>query len=503
MTQISQRLLLLLVIFISCYVGLAQPRTRVPTEQNENETVLSLILAAQALEPELAVDVILKLAKGNRIKDPSRKKQLLVDSFYTAHTSKEKTRRKAIPFNGEVLTDQATFVSNASRFGFDTFSLQTRIIREIIKFDRKLAYEMSVQSAANRELKISTCDDRLVYDPSDWYSLAEEVSRSAFDEKDILENKRSVFLTSYIEGMTSPSEVGSASRMLNDIDLHPDELSHLASVFSKALTAVKGDDMSFSYFMNFENASVDLARFSNKLHFNPPVFEEYRNAVRKYLTSNLSRKRCDRNVYFEHSRSVQYERNDGSGETENLPRYIADLNQNVFKESPILLDEVKPESLVTSNTSNSSPNSERIREFQIKLNRLRFWKEELPTTAEQKQEHEWHQEFSKTLESIAELKARNFETEMETFHQKCLFYRLMFREALDPKLKASSVRSYLNLLNDTTPRKNSVAEWFLEFDSVRNEVNGSEFKQMLIASPNNAIRVYMELERVTNNKPAL
>lgn len=471
------------------------------SSSEESQDVRNLILSSIALEPELTADVFLKLVAGDKIKS-KKKKQLLQDAFYLSYRAKYDVRRKLVPAGAQVLTNQTTFVSNAHAYGLDTVSLQTRAINELSKFNPKFASELIMQVSPKLPLRPLTCGDELIYSVSDFYAAVAGIARSGFSQKEIIEGKRVVFLLPYLDNMISPTQTSPISRMLSQLDLRREEMNNLAPVFNRALRKIKGDDRSFSYSMNVEYSLNDLAAYSRKLHYNHAAYDEFLSSLREYIVFNLSGARCESNLTYELSQKKTKSLDPGLPENAYLPKYVRDLNAAFYNASPISAEEIEAATTERFSASTKSDTGARIVGFRSKLEALRFDEQEIPSSVEKKQEYQWQQEFLKLLDFIAEMKSKDSENEMETFHLKCLFYRLMLRETPEMDLRRRVVKNYVALLNESIPRKTSVSEWFLEFDSLRNEISDvnekdrPELEAVLEASNNNAIAVYLELQRI-------
>lgn len=472
---------------------------QIPTE------ILHIIHYARLLQSELTADIFLKLAASNKIDDREFKTELLKEAFFLANGSKEKVRRKIIPKSRRVLTNRTTFIDRAQKFGFNRLSLQTRIVSEIGKIDPQLSNEMFGHITIDDLYAPLTCDDDLTYDPSDLYAGVVEISRRIFNEQDIAENRRLLFLSPYIDKFTSHSQVIPALRILEQLDLQKDERSYLVSVYSRSLRRIRKEDASFSHTINYENAPSELARFSYRLHGNEAVYDEFINALRHYIVSNLSGPRCEYNIALETS---DQRNRGGTNETlapvdkEILPVYIESLNKSIFIEKPISADEIKPESTIRNDSSfGITANNEFDRMYSEKLGKLFHWKDDLPTTDEQKQSYEWQDEFSKTLNAIAEINPTSSIDEMETFHRKCILYRSLFRIAPNVKVRSQVISNYATLLRDSSVRRESISEWFLEFDDLKQEIartdkGKEELFAVLRRSDIDAVNLYLNLEEL-------
>jgi hypothetical protein len=472
--------------------------------------ILNIIQYARPLQPELTADIFLKLATLNKIDDRELTTELLKEAFFLANGSKEKVRRKIIYKSRRILTNRTTFIDRAQKFGFNRLSLQTRIVNEIAKIDPQLSNELFSHITVDDLYAPLTCSDDLAYDPSDLYAGMAEISRRMFSEQDVAENKRLLFLTRFIDKFGSHSQVLPALRMLEQLDLKKDERSYLVSVYSRSLQSIRQEDVSFSQTVNYENSLSELARFSFRLNGEEATYDEYINALRHYIVSNLSAPRCEYNIALETSdkrNRVAKLENVISDNEEMLPVYFENLNKSIFSEKPVSADETKPKSVIRNDHSSKvEANNAFDRIYSETLGKLSSWEDDLPTTDEQKKSYEWQAEFSKMLNMIAEIKPSSSIDEMETFHRKCILYRSMLRIAPNVKLRSQVISSYAALLRDGSIRRESISEWFLEFDDLKQEIAGTqEDKVELFASLRrsniDAVNLYLDLEELMTRPP--
>lgn len=464
------------------------------TQSYISPKVETTILTARSLEPELTIDIFLKLIERGEIKSKTIKRQLLEEAFYLSFNVKYKVRLKIIPINGEVLTVQPTFVSNAHNYKLNTLSLQTRIVKEILKVDDKRGYDLFNQISRDLPLDPLSCNDYLLYEVDDFYELTTEIAKSSFNSGKIKEGERLIFLTPFVENMKSPSQISPISKMLSNISLTEYEMSNLISVFSKSLGKISNDNRSFSYFMNSQNLFRDIYQLSRKFYDNQESYDELRLASREFLISNLQGIRCE--DFYQKKKPEP---------AETLPFYVAEANKVFFQDAPITFEDIKPQDWEKTDI----PASGLENQFDViknKLEKLRFWEDEKLTGEQIKEGYDWQEEFLNALESVSEIKSLESQNDLEIFHRKCLFFRLLLREASKLKLKEQVIRNYLQLLKDNSIQKNFASEWFLEFDQLRNEIHISasneekeRIRNLLENSNITAVTIYLEVDKTDKN----
>jgi hypothetical protein len=216
------------------------------------------------------------------------------------------------------------------------------------------------------------------------------------------------------------------------------------------------------------------------------------------LFSNLQGTRCEDFYQKKHFETE---------ETKNIPFYVIEANKVFFKDNPITFEDIKPQDWEKSDIPAGDLENQ-FSSIKKKLEKLRFWEDDEKLTSKQiKESYDWQEEFSNILESITEINSSKSQNNLEIFHWKCLFYRVLLRETSNLKLKEQVIRNYLLLLKDNSIQKNFVSEWFLEFDQLRNEIreNVSDEERVrlgnLLENSNiTAIIVYLEIDKLKKTK---
>lgn len=497
--------LVITLILISEAAVFSQQKPKQHQEYVIPVEIQTILLEAGTLQPELTVDIYLRVISSGKIESKSKKKQLLEEIFYLSSNVKEKVQRKIIAFDGQVLTIRPTFVSNAQMNKLDALSLKTRIVSEMFKIDRIRAFELFNEISPDLTLESLSCQDFLLYEISNFYDLVGEVAKNSFTRKQINQGQRIVFLSLYLENITSSSQLLPIVKMLSSIDLTDDEKFNLVSSLNKSIKKVSGDDRSFSYEMNF-GSNRAIYEFSRKLFFSPPLHNEFLKSYRDYLVKNLQGTRCQDNVEYEKKTGKVININEDSAVNVKLPAYVYQANKYLLKDLPISTEETKPDKVETVSFPAEYFTQSKASQIFDKFRQLRDWEDENKTISETKKGAEWQEAFSELLDEIDEWKKSDAEYEIDLFHQKSLIYRLLLKEAPTAAFRETIVRKYLKLLNQKEIQKDFVAEWFLEFNNLRIEIGELGFKEeqkiidALENSNNSAVRLYLDLEKILKSE---
>lgn len=467
----------------------------------------TLLLNSGTLEPELTIDIYLKIIASGKIKNKVKIKQLLEEAFYLSFNIKEKIPGKIMAFEGQVLTIRPTFISNAHKNNLDALTLQTRIVREMLKTDRVRAFELFNEISPNLSLKPLSCQDFLLYEPKSFYELVGKIAEESFLPEQVKQGQRIAFLSPYIENMTSPSQVSPIIKILLSTNLTNDEMLNLGEIFNKSIRKIFGDDRSFSYQMNFDSTGRDIFQLYRKFNFSPALYNELSRSYKDFVQKNLKGKRCQDNINYE-IRTGKTTNNPEKNELEiKLPVYIAEANNILFKDLPIGIEDINSSEIETIEFPTEYFSGGKSKEIFRKIRNLQNWEEENKTPSEIKESQKWQEEFSKTLESVNDLNELDNEDEIDIFHQKSLLLRLLLVEAPNISFKEKILNEYLKLLNNRQIEREFTPEWFLEFDDLKKEIldiKSIEEQEKLLSivknANNSAIRIYLALDKELKSK---
>lgn len=483
---------------------------KIPHQKEENiipHEINKVILEAATLSPEITVDIYLKIIASGKIKNKKAVKKLLEDAFYLTFQVNEKTSKKIISFDGQVLTIRQTFISNSKRNNLDSLSLQTGIVSEMLKIDSVRALELFKEISPNLYLKPLSCQDFLLPDTASFYGLVENISEIAFSNEQIKQGQRITFLASYVENMTSPTQISPIINMLLSIDLTNDEILNLAEVFNKSLKGISGDVRAFSYQMNFETLNRDIFQLYRKLMTNPSLSEELSRSYKQFLQKNLRGKRCRDNLEYETRNGKVISENEQNNTTVKVPLYVAEASKIFNYDLPLQNEDLSPSEIETIDFPTQYFTAGKSKEALKKIRNLQNWEEANKTYSEVREGQKWQEEFSKTLEFVLALKEAEDEESIDVFHQKCLLLRLLLVESPIISFKEKIVNEYLKLLNDKQIERDYTSEWFLQFDDLKQEIlelKNTEEKLKLLNimrnTNNSAISIYLKLEKEINTE---
>ncbi len=201
----------------------------------------------------------------------SNKVDLLEEAFAVAPGAKEPVRVVAIPATPP--DTRAMYRGKAGELKWDTLSLESHIVTDLLTIDRKKAREL-FDHIARPVLDPRPCEDPLVADASAYYEVAGKVAQSGFTSDEKAKEEHVQFLATVLAGARSPNELAPFARALKSVDLTPPQWQLLSSAFTAKLESVGPDYRAFAI------SRADLSEVVP-----PDVFSSYRRA-------QLSAARC-------------------------------------------------------------------------------------------------------------------------------------------------------------------------------------------------------------------
>jgi len=233
--------------------------------------VRPIVDLARAAAPELFAETILQLVESGKIPRREQQSDLLEEAFAVAPGAKEPVRVVAIPATPP--DTRAMYRGKAGELKWDTLSLESHIVTDLLTIDRKKAREL-FDHIARPVLDPRPCEDPLVADASAYYEVAGKVAQSGFTSDEKAKEEHVQFLATVLAGARSPNELAPSARALKSVDLTPPQWQLLSSAFTAKLESIGPDYRAFAI------SRADLSEVVP-----PDVFSSYRRA-------QLSAARC-------------------------------------------------------------------------------------------------------------------------------------------------------------------------------------------------------------------
>jgi hypothetical protein len=224
---------------------------------------------AGAAPPEFAADALLRVVESGKLADRGARRDLVEQAFRLAASAKFPVRMVGLP---GVLTDTASgSLSRAYVLKLDALSLESRAVQDMLRIDPAKARELFGE-ITRPTLAPLTCDDALVYEPSDFYQALSAVVNGTFSQKERGKEEHLNFLLDYLGQTTSPTQLAPLAQAIQSVGGTAAQRQILWARFNGLLESLQPDDRSFSgslpmlTFLGLPEIQVSLEKYRQKSH---------------------------------------------------------------------------------------------------------------------------------------------------------------------------------------------------------------------------------------------
>ena len=360
------------VIFVSAASGQSKKETvtntsgrdnrQPPTKNRKKETPLSrpveiqnLITEAHLAPAEFGIDALIRIAESSKVTDRRWKIEILEEAFRLTADVQQPVRRKAVPLPGIPVDTKSGYLSYAYDLRLDVLSLRCRILEAMLRVDKKRTRELLSDLDPHLRLQPLSCEDSLVYEVSGFYATLAKVVKATFTAEERKQGDYVRFVLPYVEAISSPSQVAPVVRLILGLNVNSIELMELVRSLSLALKKLPGDDRTFSYALQQGDMTSSLYELFKAYTARDLPTNELSESFRAFLTRNLQSIRCDENKNLN---------------SQFLPQFVKVTNDFMFRNSPLSLDDLKPERFATAAAVHpywESPESQRLLSMSKKL----------------------------------------------------------------------------------------------------------------------------------------
>lgn len=476
--------------------------TAAPAPEKEFQRLTDMALAAP---PELAADILLRLVESNAVKGQERKLELLQQAFQLARSARFPL--KIAHYGPSHSTDSDIGVLEASlRANLDALSLRCRVVRQMLRIDRRAALEEFFNQIPLPQVPALGCKDAVGYSFDDYYALVAELANTAFTAKEIRESKPALFVETQVRSIASPFQVEGAAKAIVASKVTDDEFGRLVAAFSSSLKAMNGDARSFSSATYRVNRSVSL--LAEECQRRSVSGYGLVDAYRSYVVRHLSASRCGEDEQFADTRAFFNEtlRRSAFPAAEGIP--------------PIDPDELKPSkteerAAIYEYWRQGQPHSDLL----TGVKRLRFGltKEQQDAVAarglrpdrmasfltiEERKDPQWEIAFRDFLNTLENRKKDFSESESNHFHMVCFTYIPLIDLAPPGDLQQTALKSLIEFLKRSPIERSSPPEWLMEFSRLLSHRDGTPegkagLREEIKRSGDLVMNLYLELERIT------
>jgi hypothetical protein len=199
-------------------------------------------LAASA-PPEFTADALLRMVESGKLADQNARLQLVEQAFQLAASAKFSVRM--VGLQGTTTDTASGSLSQAYSLKLDALSLESRAVRDMLPLDPAKARELFVQMAKPTPAPLS-CDDALVYEPSDFYQALSAVVNGAFTPKEKAKEEHLNLLLESLGQVTSPAQLAPLSSAIESAGVTLAQHQILWARFNGLLESMQPDSRSFA-----------------------------------------------------------------------------------------------------------------------------------------------------------------------------------------------------------------------------------------------------------------
>ncbi len=432
-----------------------------PAASQLPKEIRSLVDAAPIAPPELAADILIRLAVSGRVTDPAWKLELLDRAFHMADAAKYPMAISSAVARARNTDSDAGVRLIALRADLDALSLRSRAVSGTLSLDHKKAIELFRQIPVAR-FPVHTCDDPMTESAGIFFQTLGQLVEQAFTPQERAKGKHLDFAEEYLGGLTSPAQLEPAIRMIAAQKLPPDDIARLAGGLAASIQQLNTDDRAFT-----ATAPVlidELLSFAEELRLDGRSPQGLLASFRAYLVRHLQAARCAEST------------GTGGPLAATFNQALAPL-AGEGAVAPITSDETKPSSVGEAAKVYEFWSKPAARKVMADYKLLRFGTEEQQSlnnakrradsmdsflTPEQRSTPEWQAAAQEFLSRLEEWKQDNDDPPESYFHEVCFMYSGLLDIAPPSSLREHVLQSYIDFLKNSEVGHGSPPEWYLE-----------------------------------------
>lgn len=462
------------VALLLCTSVVAQqpkPKPKLPAD------VQQVVDLASAAPPEFAANALLRLVESGKITDRATKRDFIEQAFDFAGRAQHPYPLTSVPGTG--VDTHAGFLSSALKLHLDALSLQTRAVHLMLGLDNKEARELFARIVRPTP-NPSSCEDTLVPDLSAYYEALGWVVRDAFTAEERQKEEPVRFMTAQLSRMSSQAELPAAAQMLMTTAWTSSQLQILLGVYITKLDSLPTDPRVFSYYVRqVESEIVPLAGVARHEGVST---EELSQAYRKYLVTNFTAPRCSDGTNGGMVTGEAQLQIFGDGIRGELPPLTAEEMTSSKVESA-----AKPEKYWGSDVA---------RQIYQACLALRMSPDGKMLSEAERNTRDWKRQLSDLLNTVADWKASDENTEADYYHQKAIVYEALLDLAPAGDMRSRIMQDYVGFLTGANLMQQDPVAWYWHAHStlVRLQGSATEESRKLAAAFRASGNVILELQ---------
>jgi hypothetical protein len=245
------------------------------------DDVRRVVELARAAAPEFFASTVVQLVERGQIPRLESRIDLLEEAFAVTQEAKEPYGLIAIPATPQ--DTRARHRGKSSELKLDALSLESRILREMIRLDRDKARAM-FDEISHPLLDPRPCEDPLVADASAYYEMAAAIAQSTFTEPQKEKNAHVQFLEAVLDGAKSPGELLPFLETTRAVSLSPEQHELLMGAVASKMVSIGADYRPFAMTYEALKSIIDGLSAADREALQP--------AFRRYIVAQASAARC-------------------------------------------------------------------------------------------------------------------------------------------------------------------------------------------------------------------
>ena len=415
----------------------------------------AFITNASAAMPEVAADLLIKVAESNLISDRQKRIELLEEAFRRSGEVQEKTRRKMW---AGLVDSRGGFLSAALDQQLDALSLRCRVVRAMLNLDAERARKLFLEIPTIKAPALS-CSQSLAYDMTDFYKTLGLIASKTFSAVEIEQGEKLRFIQSYVETLQSPAQVSPMLNVLIDSRLTAADLSIVGKSLSNALGKLSSDPRSFAASLVNGDLIANVERFLKLYSDNDLPTTELISSFHSYLLAQLNSVHCS----------------DVAASTAATKQIWASLDRfSTWLNEPIKAGDVKPSRIEPMDTDEQFWTSSQSSGLLMKLKALRFGDGKEPLSIEARATNDWQQKMELLLADIDQWDGTSEKSGLTYFHEKANLYNGLFELAPANDSKLRVLLRFAGYLRNSEVRDQSHIEWLLHLHSLFKKIKRLE-----------------------------
>jgi hypothetical protein len=386
---------------------------------------------ASAAPPEFTADALLRIVESGALPDQKARRELVEHAFQLAASAKFPVRMVGV--TGTTTDTASGSLNQAYALKLDVLSLQSRAVRDMLPLDPSKARELFGQITKPTMARLS-CDDPLVYEPSEFYQALITVVNGSFTPKEKAKEEHFNLLMDDLAQVTSPTQLVPLAGAIGGAGVTAVESQILWTRFTGLLESMQPDERSFG-------ASLSALSALSGPGLQAP-FEKYR------------------------------QKNHGC-ETDAAPTPAAASSSGA------------PQPAKRASTPKLDPYWQSANALQLLQagQKLRYASSSQLLSDADRATAEWQQRLADYLNLIASWTQDQAESDAVFYHEKCIVYTALLDLVPTGPQSDKILADYVDFVGNSSLYQQSPAEWYAEPHTLldRSLNNGAQHSKVLEA----------------------